>query len=90
MDLRTERLAMRQPSEGDVEELVALHADPLIERVFGAMTRDEVVEWVAHARREWDERGHGRVLLFDREDGAFLGRSGLRHWPGVGEVEVRT
>jgi RimJ/RimL family protein N-acetyltransferase len=88
MDLTTQRLLMRPPEEGDLDELIALHADPAVERVFGATRRDEVIEWIARARHEWVERGHGRVLLFDRESGAFLGRCGLRHWPEFDEVEV--
>jgi RimJ/RimL family protein N-acetyltransferase len=88
MELQTERLAMRPPEEGDVDDLLRFHDDPLVLKVFGAADRDEVAEWAAIARRDWDQRGHGRVVLLDREDGSFLGRSGLRHWPGFDEVEV--
>jgi RimJ/RimL family protein N-acetyltransferase len=86
--LRTEHLIMRPPEKADLDELVAFHDDPLVRKVFGPTTREEVVEWIAIARRDWDERGHGRVVLLDPGDGAFLGRSGLRHWPELGEVEV--
>ena len=86
--MRTERLLMRPVSDADLGRLVELHADPLVQRVFGVVTREEVADWVARARREWAERGHGRVSLFDRESGAFLGRCGLRHWPEFDEVEV--
>ncbi len=55
---------------------------------FGPATRDEVAEWIEIARRDWERRGHGRVVLLDCEDGSFLGRSGLRHWPEFDEVEV--
>jgi len=88
VELRTERLVMRPPGEGDLDDLVAFHDDPLVRKVFGAAARDEVAEWIAIARRDWDERGHGRVVLRDREGAALLGRSGLRHWPELGEVEV--
>jgi RimJ/RimL family protein N-acetyltransferase len=87
-ELRTERLLMRPPREADLANLLAFHDDPLVLRVFGAATRDEVGEWIAIARRGWKEHGHGRVVLLDREDGSFLGRSGLRLWPGFEEVEV--
>jgi RimJ/RimL family protein N-acetyltransferase len=88
VELRTERLLMRPPEDADLEDLVAFHDDPLVRKAFGAATRDEVAEWIAIARRGWAERGHGRVVLLDREDGAFLGRGGLRHWPEFDEVEV--
>jgi RimJ/RimL family protein N-acetyltransferase len=88
VELRTERLLMRPPEDADLEDLVALHDDPAMVRVFGDTTREEMVDWIAIARRDWEERGHGRVVIRDREDGAFLGRTGLRFWPEFGEVEL--
>ena len=88
VELQTERLVMRPPDEDDLEDLVALHTDPAMLRMFGPTTREEVGEWIAIARSDWRERGHGRVVIRDREDGAFLGRSGLRFWPEFGEVEL--
>jgi RimJ/RimL family protein N-acetyltransferase len=87
-ELRTEHLLMRPPGEDDLDDLVAFHDDPLVLKIFGPATRDEVAEWIAIARRDWDVRGHGRVVLLDPDTGAFLGRSGLRHWPGFDEIEV--
>jgi len=86
--LQTEHLLMRPPEVADLDALVAFHDDPLVRKVFGAATRDEVAEWIAIARRGWEQRGHGRVVLLDRDEGGFLGRSGLRHWPEFDEVEV--
>lgn len=88
MEIETERLLMRPVRAGDVDDVVAMHADPLTRRVFGETTRDEVEEWVERSLREWEERGHGRLAIVDRESGAFLGRSGLRFWPEFEEVEV--
>lgn len=86
--LRTDRLAMRPPEEADLDDLLTFHDDPLVRKMFGATDRAEVAEWIAIARRDWDERGHGRVVLHDLGGGAFLGRSGLRYWAELGEVEV--
>jgi RimJ/RimL family protein N-acetyltransferase len=88
VELRTERLTMRPVNATDLDDLVALHEDPLVRKVFGEVTGDEVVEWIARSEREWAERGHGRVTVLSRESGTFLGRSGLRHWPEFDEVEV--
>lgn len=88
VELRTERLVMRPPEEADLDDLLAFHDDPLVRKVFGPASRAEVGEWIAIARRDWERRGHGRVVLRDRASGAFLGRSGLRHWPEFDEVEV--
>jgi RimJ/RimL family protein N-acetyltransferase len=79
---------MRPPGEADLDDLVAFHEDPLVRRIFGPASRDEVAEWITISRRDWEERGHGRVVLRDPESGAFLGRSGLRFWPELEEVEV--
>ncbi len=87
-ELRTEHLVMRPPGEGDLDDLVAFHDDPLVRKMFGPTTRDEVAEWIAIARRDWEVRGHGRVVLRGPDAGTFLGRSGLRRWPGFDEVEV--
>jgi RimJ/RimL family protein N-acetyltransferase len=88
VEIETERLLLRPVRVDDVDDLVAMHADPLTRRVFGETARDEVEEWVERSLREWRERGHGRLAIVDRESGTFLGRSGLRFWPEFDEVEV--
>jgi RimJ/RimL family protein N-acetyltransferase len=88
VELRTERLILRPVRVGDVDELVAMHADPVTRRVFGEWTRDRVEDWVDRSVREWEERGHGKLTILDRESGTFIGRSGLRFWPEFEEVEV--
>lgn len=88
MEIETERLLMRPVGTEDIDELVAMHADPVTRGVFGDWRRDEVVEWVERSMPEWEKRGHGKLAILDRETGAFLGRSGLRFWPQFEEVEV--
>jgi RimJ/RimL family protein N-acetyltransferase len=88
MELRTERLIMRPVDAGDLDDLLAIHEDPVTRRFFGAFDRGDVVEWIARSEREFAERGHGRLAILDRESGAFLGRSGLKYWPRFEEVEV--
>jgi RimJ/RimL family protein N-acetyltransferase len=88
VEIETERLIMRPVWEGDVDDLLAMHADPLTRRVFGEWTRDQVEDWAERSVREWEERGHGKLSILDRESGAFLGRSGLRFWPEFDETEV--
>jgi RimJ/RimL family protein N-acetyltransferase len=88
MELRTERLVMRPVRDSDFDDLVALQHDPVVLRWFGPATRDDLVKWIAAARKSWEERGHGRAAIFSVDDGTFLGRGGLRLWPQFGEVEV--
>jgi RimJ/RimL family protein N-acetyltransferase len=87
-ELRTERLLMRPPTEADLDDLLALHGDPAMLRMFGETDREEVGEWIAQAEGDWAERGYGRVLIFDRADGTFLGRGGLRHRPEREEADI--
>jgi RimJ/RimL family protein N-acetyltransferase len=88
VQIETERMRMRPASAEDVEDLVALHEDPLVREFFGVPTRAEIEEWVGRAEDEWAERGHGRMTLLDLGSTTFLGRSGLKWWPEFGEVEV--
>jgi RimJ/RimL family protein N-acetyltransferase len=68
--------------------MVAMHADPVTERVFDVTTREEIVEWIERSFGEWAEYGYGRLAIVDRESGEFLGRSGLKYWPEFDEVEA--
>jgi RimJ/RimL family protein N-acetyltransferase len=88
VEIETERLIMRPVRVEDVDDLVAMHADPLTRRVFGEWTRDQVEDWAERSVREWEERGHGKLSILDRQSGAFFGRSGLRFWPEFDETEV--
>ena len=88
MEIETDRLLLRPVRAGDVDDILAMHADPVTRRVFGEWTRDQAEDWVERSVREWEERGHGKMAIVDRESGAFLGRSGLRFWPQFDEVEV--
>jgi RimJ/RimL family protein N-acetyltransferase len=88
VEIETERLIMRPASAEDVEDLVALHEDPVVREVFGSPTRAEVEAWVERSESEWEERGHGHLAIVDRADGSFLGRTSLRFWPELDGTEV--
>jgi len=84
----TERLRFRPLVMDDVDELVALHEDPLIARFLGSRDRAWLERLIGMVDEEWAERGHGRVAVVERESGRFLGRTGLKHWQQFGETEV--
>jgi len=84
----TQRLRFRPLEMDDVDELVALHEDPLIARFLGSRDRAWLERFIGMVDEEWAERGHGRVAVVERESGRFLGRTGLKHWQQFGETEV--
>lgn len=72
----------------DLDELVRLHEDPEVARFMGRPSREWLEGWMRSSQAEWEERGHGRLALIERESGRFLGRSGLKYWPQFEETEV--
>lgn len=86
--IETERLCLRPVTADDLDELVRLHADPLVARFMGSPTREWLVNWLRSSDEEWEERGHGRLAIVDKESGEFLGRTGLKYWPQFGETET--
>jgi len=84
----TQRLRFRRLEMEDVDELVALHEDPLVARFLGSRDRAWLERLIGMVDEEWAERGHGRIAVVERESGRFLGRTGLRYWQQFGETEV--
>jgi RimJ/RimL family protein N-acetyltransferase len=84
----TQRLRFRPLEMGDVDELVALHEDPLVARFLGSRDRVWMEGLIRMVDEEWAERGHGRVAAVERESGRFIGRTGLKYWQQFGETEV--
>lgn len=86
--IETERLLLRPVTVDDLEELVRLHDDPLVARYLGVRDR-EWYQWRIRASlEEWEERGHGFVVVVDAASGRFLGRTGLKYWPQFEETEL--
>lgn len=88
MLIETERLRLRPMEMSDLDEFVALHADPEVTEFIRPLDRTAAEERLRRDEVEWRERGHGLFAVLDRESGAFLGRCGLKHWPQFGETEL--
>src|ERR1700761_6649695 len=88
MGIVTERLLLRPVVPAERVDLGRMPGQPVARRYLDVVTRAEVVEWIERSVGEWEERGHGRLAIVDRESGALLGRSGLKYWPQFDEVEV--
>src|SRR3954447_10033007 len=55
--LETRRLRLRPVAAGDIDDLVALHEDPLVARYLGVRDRDWYERRVEASAEEWAERG---------------------------------
>jgi RimJ/RimL family protein N-acetyltransferase len=86
--IETERLRLRPMEIGDLDEFVALHADPEVTEFIRPLDRTAAEERLRRDEVEWRERGHGLLAILDHESGSFLGRCGLKHWPQFGETEL--
>jgi ribosomal-protein-alanine N-acetyltransferase len=91
MELETARLRLRPFTPADADDLYRLYSDPEVMRYIGqgtVRTREQTAEALAKMIDEWEQHGFGMWALFDRRDGRFLGRCGLRPLPGTPEVEL--
>ncbi len=86
--IETERLRLRVMTADDLDELVRLQEDPAVARFMGRPSREWLEGWLRSSQAEWEERGHGRVAIVDRDSGQFLGRTGLKFWPQFEETEI--
>jgi RimJ/RimL family protein N-acetyltransferase len=86
--IQTERLILRRLTREDLDELVAIHADPDIIRFIGPFDRHRAVEWLERVDQSWAERGYGRVAITERATRRLLGRSGLMYLPEFEETEL--
>ncbi len=82
MRLETERLLLRLPRLEDAAEAVTLLGDPEVMRFLGGDTVPAedapavVVKWIAR----WDDNDCGPFSIVRREDGRWLGRTGVLVW----------
>jgi RimJ/RimL family protein N-acetyltransferase len=76
--VQTERLLLRAFLDRDREPFAAMNADPRVMEHFpGTLTRDESDALVERIAERWAEDGLGLWAVERREDGAFLGFTGL-------------
>ncbi len=76
--LQTERLVLRRWRDGDREPFARLNADPVVMEHFPALLdRDESDAMVDRLDGDIAERGWGLWALERRDDGTFIGFTGL-------------
>jgi len=86
--IETERLLLRPVTIDDLDELVALHGEPGVERFMGLFDRERLTQWVRSVEEDWTTYGYGRAAIVERGTGRFLGRTGLKRWPEFEETEL--
>jgi RimJ/RimL family protein N-acetyltransferase len=88
MQIETERLLLRPLRVEDLEDMLALDANPEVSRFIPGKDREQALRWLQNVETDWDEHGHGIMAIVDAASGRFVGRTGLKYWPQFGEVEV--
>jgi RimJ/RimL family protein N-acetyltransferase len=90
MDLRTERLAFREMTDGDLDAMAGLLGDPRVMTYYPRpKTRAEAQQWIDWNKTNYREHGFGLWIL-ETHPGQFVGDCGLtlQEVDGRREVEV--
>jgi len=86
--IETDRLLLRPLELGDLDQFVALHAEPEVTRFIRPLDRVAAKQRLDRSEEEWHERGHGLLAILNRDEGTFIGRCGLKYWPQFEETEL--
>ncbi len=74
----TRRLAFREMSADDLDDMAALLGDPEVMRHYPRpFTRDEALSWIEWNRRLYRQHGYGLWLVTLHRTGEFVGDCGL-------------
>ena len=92
LEVRTERLLLRQWRQDDLEPLAAIYAQPAFLEHMPPRDRGQTGAQIQRFMWEWEEEGFSHWAAEDPETGRLIGRIGLlrhRDWPlGGHPVEV--
>ena len=89
--LPTQRLAFREMTPDDLDDMAALLGDPQVMRYYPhPKSRREALDWIAWNQRLYREHGFGLWRLTLRDTGEFVGDCGLtpQEVDGAAETEV--
>ncbi|MEV6886203.1 GNAT family N-acetyltransferase [Streptomyces sp. NPDC051135] len=87
----TARLAFRQMTEDDLDDMAALLGDPHVMRYYPSpKSREEALAWIDWNQRLYQQEGFGLWLVTLRTTGEFVGDCGLtpQEIEGVTDLEV--
>jgi ribosomal-protein-alanine N-acetyltransferase len=86
--LETERLVLRRFTPDDLDELVALRADPEVMRYIGDQSREKVEQRLSYYIAHYDPHGFGMWAVILKTTGQLIGWCGLIFLDETPEVEV--
>jgi RimJ/RimL family protein N-acetyltransferase len=88
-ELTTERLRLRGFTDADREPFAAMNADPRVMEHFPTtLSRDESDALLDRILLKWGTDGHGLWAVERRDDGAFLGFTGIARLPWLAAPEI--
>lgn len=78
VEIKTERLLLRQWRDEDLGQLVDMNRDPRVMEFIGPILSDDQSRaMMERARKSWHERGYGRFAVELLETGSVIGFIGL-------------
>src|ERR1700744_5099724 len=90
IQLETPRLIMKQFCEEDAEHLFELNSDPDVTRYVGEGPYESIDEVCAFIRNydQYERYGQGRLNMFDKETGEYIGWCGLKFLEKEGYTDL--
>jgi Acetyltransferases, including N-acetylases of ribosomal proteins len=89
-ELETERLRLMPWTADSVDELLAMHTHPMVQRYLDAegrvYDRARAEQRIEGWQQEFAEHGLGKFRMVRRSDGAFVGRAGFSPFDGEAEI----
>ena len=90
--LETARLRLTNWLPEHVDDLVALHGDPVVTRYLTTdgqpETRERAEQRLAHWANDFASQRMGKLRVIRKEDGVFVGRAGFGIYAATGEPEI--
>lgn len=88
-DIETLRLRGERLGAHHLPELMRMHTDPVVMATLnGVKTEAETTAFRDAQIAHWEKHGYGVWIIRDRDDGAFVGRAGIRNVTVGGREEV--
>jgi ribosomal-protein-alanine N-acetyltransferase len=77
--IETERLCIRQITNGDAKNLSKVLADPIVMQysTVGVHTEEQIYDYIANCKNQYDFNGYGHWAIYNSVSDEFVGVCGL-------------